>query len=770
MHEEGDTRHNLPIFPTSDRTMSLGQGSLFDKKQEFNILEKLKQLRDNKVYCDVVLVVKGVKLEAHKNVLAAWSPYFATRLFPDKSDVFKDTILVNYESSEVFADLLDFMYNGYVAPRETNFLQLLHLAVSFQIEMLKNYCEEFLRCNLHLGNFVSTYFLSRKYKLDSLEEYIVGFLQLNLSDAVKQGEFLSLTARKFNTLLSKGWMEQIKPEIKLFLIISWVGYDVQEREKFLVLLLGHIDWSAVANDFLLEISRTENFFTSHESSLYLLLQTLYSAGIPIGPYTKTFPSLRETHEHILNEVVDTSLLQIEIEPFYPATIVVLGRPGHKDQCINTNPCKEIDKGHVDVRNASMNTDVNSEHFEKEAEEEAKCSTIITEPYHEEPRTDHHEVVGTLMIESNAQEFDDVGKYIEAELNEMNRKSLEQVSKETVETSQTNQEEIEETVPASVTKSPRRRKAVRGGAGRRARKTKVKEEEMNKISSQADDSFENKENSENDIKDVENGFVVKVSETKHTVSERRSVRKTKRVVNNKTQFIDDTNCEDFNSKQLVNDRKQLIYEQQENSEEVVDNIHSYLDEDSDDSLIDKTYEPIHEEDKTETGMDKLKKSYQRFINKGRKRKYKQFTCTEPDCKYKTTVQGRLERHIDREHERAIDLKCNICMYTTKCVRTFNNHMREHIPGPPFKCDEPRCTYRWVQRTVLILYMVMCVLSTQICEFQCFFYQTVYQAVQSPIGPTVSFFAYGEPASPNRTSKQYSAAVAFKNLLLFLLHFF
>ena len=331
-----------------------------------------------------------------------------------------------------------------------------------------------------------------------MEEYIVGFLQLNLSDAVKQGEFLSLTARKFNTLLSKGWMEQIKPEIKLFLIISWVGYDVQEREKFLVLLLGHIDWSAVANDFLLEISRTENFFTSHESSLYLLLQTLYSAGIPIGPYTETFPSLREAHEHILNEVVDTSLLQIEVEEFFPATIVVVGRPGHKDKCINTSPVKERDEMHVEVREACINTDVNSEHFEKEAIE-AKGSTILIEPYHEEQETEHHEVVGTLMIDSNAQEFDEVGKYIEAELDEMNRRSMEQVAKENTETANFNQTDIPNTSTPR-RKSTRQRKSLRRGTAKKTRKTKIKEEE--KDSEQVVD-HDNKENNEKEMKNVEN---------------------------------------------------------------------------------------------------------------------------------------------------------------------------------------------------------------------------------------------------------------------------
>lgn len=57
-------------------------------------------------------------------------------------------------------------------------------------------------------------------------------------------------------------MLKLKPEMKLFPVIGWVGFDVQPREKFLVHLIKHINWSPIASDFLLEISQTDNFFLS----------------------------------------------------------------------------------------------------------------------------------------------------------------------------------------------------------------------------------------------------------------------------------------------------------------------------------------------------------------------------------------------------------------------------------------------------------------------------------------------------------------------------
>ena len=147
---------------------------------------------------------------------------------------------------------------------------------------------------------------------------------MNLPEAVKQADFLSLSPPRFNSFLSSGWVCVMKPEVKLFLIISWLGYDVKERQQYLVLLLRYIDWSTVANDFLNEISQTENFFTTNESSLYLLLQTLFSSTIPLGPYTDSFPVLRDKYAYLLDHIVQNSyVLPLEPEEYFPVSFHVV---------------------------------------------------------------------------------------------------------------------------------------------------------------------------------------------------------------------------------------------------------------------------------------------------------------------------------------------------------------------------------------------------------------------------------------------------------------
>ena len=630
--EDVEVGPHISVLAQDDRT-SLTHTSLLDKKSDFNILEKLKHLRDNKKFCDVVLEVRGVKFVAHKNVLASWSPTFASKLFGDNLSVFNDYIMVYYDNSEVFSDLLDFMYNGYVAPRETNFLQLLHLAVSFQIETLKNYCEEFLRCNLHLGNFVSTYFLSRKFKLENLEEYIVGFLQLNLSDTVKQGEFLSLKAEKFNTFLSEGWMRKINPEIKLFLIISWVGYDVTEREKYLVLLLGHINWSTVANDFLLEINRTENFFTTHESSLYLLLQTLYSAGIALGPYKEVFPSLRQSYSSILKEVVHTSLLVNDTETFHPVTISVRDRPVYRDASMNTVASALPGS----FRDMAVNTDVNSLHFQEP--EAAMLSTTTSDLV-----VEHNPVPEQAKYD----QFETLGEFIEAEIHEIKlRENKERLLKEKQDVQvHPMDEKIQQGAPMIVSAR---------------RKTPKKKQKMPDLV-------------ENYIDDIITPIIASPDD-KQTSSVLRKSERTK--TSKRIVLIDD--FEEFHDQ----DNETPLNKIARGGEE-----EDMKDTDTDDALNSMRESVVNS---IKVGSTKKQKARQPSSPEQETDSLKSLMCTFEDCAYITKWPQRLEKHVKIAHETSFELKCNLCAFETKEVRKYNTHMKGHFSGPPFHCDYPRCTH-------------------------------------------------------------------------------
>lgn len=648
------------------------------------ILEKMRALRDRGKYCDVAIDVKGVRFHAHRNILAAWSPYFDCQLLSE-NHVMRDLLIVNYDSYEVFSDLLDFLYSGTIAPRETNFLQLLHLAVSFQIDLLKHYCEEFLRSNLHLGNFLSTYFLSRKYNLKSLEEFIVSFIQANLSDVVKQIEFLTLPADRFNAILSKGYMVDLKPEIKLFLIISWVGYEVRDRECFLIQLLRHIDWSIVASDFLLEISRTENFFTTHESSLYLLLQTLFSSGISLGPYTDHFPSLRQTYSHMLNDIVKAGLIDAYEEEFYPVTASgVCTKFLRSDACVGTDnyyhTTTEVEKTWEELRSVVFSPPTQQASvYERQINEVEKENKLFYQSSKQQSSQaeNHH-------VEEETKASKRKGKPRKMVLAETSEKEQSrELSQSYNPTKHQRTMHVEE---KKRDESPLKKRQRQAGKGRGRRSVKCEPESP----PESEDAAMEEDEEEKMLRMQEKG--------------------------KNEEHVDDGDDDDIEDKEAEEDEEEKENEEDDEYEEegYYDNEDMEEDEGDEKDILERDFEgeDLHgdseEEDwvpeegvKKEAKLKGIRRSSRppkpsRLVRKKKRTKLtldsskktnnkEVFPCSL--CEYETNTQNRLDTHMKRIHECHMTYKCMMCDYSTKWNKAFSEHLKEeHFTGPPFRCSE------------------------------------------------------------------------------------
>lgn len=648
------------------------------------ILEKMRALRDRGKYCDVAIDVKGVRFHAHRNILAAWSPYFDCQLLSE-NHVMRDLLIVNYDSYEVFSDLLDFLYSGTIAPRETNFLQLLHLAVSFQIDLLKHYCEEFLRSNLHLGNFLSTYFLSRKYNLKSLEEFIVSFIQANLSDVVKQIEFLTLPADRFNAILSKGYMVDLKPEIKLFLIISWVGYEVRDRECFLIQLLRHIDWSIVASDFLLEISRTENFFTTHESSLYLLLQTLFSSGISLGPYTDHFPSLRQTYSHMLNDIVKAGLIDAYEEEFYPVTASgVCTKFLRSDACVGTDnyyhTTTEVEKTWEELRSVVFSPPTQQASvYERQINEVEKENKLFYQSSKQQSSQaeNHH-------VEEETKASKRKGKPRKMVLAETSEKEQSrELSQSYNPTKHQRTMHVEE---KKRDESPLKKRQRQAGKGRGRRSVKCEPESP----PESEDAAIEEDEEEKMLRMQEKG--------------------------KNEEHVDDSDDDDIVDKEAEEDEEEKENEEDDEFEEegYYDNEDMEEDEGDEKDILERDFEgeDLHgdseEEDwvpeegvKKEAKLKGIRRSSRppkpsRLVRKKKRTKLtldsskktnnkEVFPCSL--CEYETNTQNRLDTHMKRIHECHMTYKCMMCDYSTKWNKAFSEHLKEeHFTGPPFRCSE------------------------------------------------------------------------------------
>lgn len=151
----------------------------FTENQQANaVLERLRQQRETGRFCDVVLIVQDRQFPAHRNVLAACSPYFDSILKMHK--VVKEQVTVHCQYADVFEVLLHYMYSGNVVIDRENVTELLKLSHNLLVSKLKNYCAEYLDRYLDAANCITVKELGEKYNMPGLVKNASLYMELNI--------------------------------------------------------------------------------------------------------------------------------------------------------------------------------------------------------------------------------------------------------------------------------------------------------------------------------------------------------------------------------------------------------------------------------------------------------------------------------------------------------------------------------------------------------------------------------------------------------------
>ncbi|XP_041350191.1 zinc finger and BTB domain-containing protein 11-like [Gigantopelta aegis] len=663
VYPEGSVQNDMPIISQSIMPV-VSRQSLHEY-----LLDRLFELYEKQEFCDLVFEIKGVKFFCHRIVIAAWSPVLFNQLYGQ--DVKKEFLKLQFDHLDVFSSFINYMYSGYIDLQETDLMQVLRLASSFQVEPLRLSCEAVIRCNLHVGNIITTYSIACKFKLTALEEDAIAFLQMHLPDAVKEDGFLNQTAIRFNTFLSSGSVQKLKPEIKLFLIISWLCYDVVQREQYFVALLQHINWSTVAHDFLIEISQTENFFTTNESSLYLLLQTLHTSSISLGPYVDAFPGLRNKYFDLLGQVVKNSSLEVIHEEYFPVPVTQISNPQEKPllnkshskgltKSVQTTFLSSLTEMHNNIWNMDM--DFSESSFVNKEQNGAKFNKFktanVSKPVKRKGRKSkkqRKDVEEAIKIYSEVND----GSELKVPPLKLHRSKMKIKKDEEKNATYTQVEEINTNVSEKM-------------ATRRKRARKNIPEKKEHRSDELPDTFEADDNSSNPkpLDDesshyYDQDFLDMGDHSDYEVDD------------------DDVDDDGDDYDDPSNDKKHLFKKKTKMS-------------------VKKVSRSVRTA-RVETGTrQRLKSRLATCRQLGRPKKYSQpvkhRVCKE--CDYVAASNERMASHIEKVHTVGTMFTCTLCKYECKWNKNYYNHMRQHFPGPPFECDQEGCTFQAERIQLLI----------------------------------------------------------------------
>ncbi|XP_053379198.1 uncharacterized protein LOC128548435 [Mercenaria mercenaria] len=602
----------------------------------FSVLSNLKKLRDEDIFCNLKLHVNGAQFSVHRVIVAAWSPKLASLLVGQ--DDATSELLIQFEHDKAFSDCLEYMYSGLCSPNETNVLPLLELGRGLMIDGLVAACESYLQKSVCLQDFVTKYFMSLKYDLKVLEEIVVDFIETNIATVIEQTDLLNLQPPDFRTFLISGKMGSVKQEVKFSLIISWVGFNIPERDKYLLYLFDLVNWTHSVNDLLIQISCTQNIFTTNEFCLFQLLHSLVSAiGHHLGPFITAYPRLFSIYSHMLEDLT------------HPNAFLAAGQyhqelaPITISQVLN-KVTKQMPK---DTKDAAVNTD-----FEFDL---SAFQASVTSPESKE-------------LSAEACNLEDLKKTCDIDTEVAASSAMlegVQVDTTAIENSQLSVKHRRKSLPRKLpvknaNKEPKERR-------RKSRKFALKEPEEDKNIEQMGEV-----NGTNDAKETEVLFRVDEKEENtvdYILGNTTEPGKGENEINEpEGEHIDDEGeleKSEIKKTRLKITLKRGILKKGRNTKSHVKA-----------SKPKKAVAPRQSRKLSESSLQRVH-------------------CTYENCDFTAKAPDVLEKHVERVHMINVNLRCWKCDFTAREMRDLCQHLKDHFPKAPFVCDVEPCTMRFLR---------------------------------------------------------------------------
>uniref|UniRef100_A0A914WZ29 BTB domain-containing protein n=1 Tax=Plectus sambesii TaxID=2011161 RepID=A0A914WZ29_9BILA len=289
----------MPL-PTAQGTSNVNPMSFTENQHGNVVLERLRQQRESGRFCDVFLVVHDRQFSAHRNILAACSPYFDSILKMHK--VVKEQVTVNCQNPEVFELLLNYMYSGSVVIDRSSVMELLKLSNNFLVTKLKNYCAEYLDRYLDAANCLTVKELASKYNMPGLLKNACEYLEANINRCLlESNDILEYSLAQAKHLLADpNYRLTIAPDVYLRFIARWVGRKVTERESLFKELLSGAPLAQVGRETFVQLLDFEPLFDNSETARFALLQAMYENSIPLSKYESQYQALLAKHSGEVN--------------------------------------------------------------------------------------------------------------------------------------------------------------------------------------------------------------------------------------------------------------------------------------------------------------------------------------------------------------------------------------------------------------------------------------------------------------------------------------
>ena len=615
----------------------------FTENQQANaILDKIRMQKDKGRFCDVIFHLKDQEYLAHRNVLAACSPYFDSMLKMNK--VAKEHMTINCADNKVFEMVLDYVYTGKVIIDLDVVAELLKLSNQFMIAKLKAYCSEYLERNLFPGNCFWTKELAERCGLQMLGKTAEAYMLANIVDVIEQNEVLEFPVGRMELFLSNKSLPLLE-ELKVHLISRWTRRYVDKRVSQYQLLLSYVLWDKVNMYSICKMLAEDPLFASSEWCTYSILQTLQDNG----------QVLPESYANSLHHLKEKLVQNPAMESNRLVQLAVSAAIGEFEEHMKEDDDEKVDTDEI----CSESTFVPPEDDTIEVTNVGAMteSIEVTNDVCAETETKEE---GTEITKNAPEDVINGNGSFEAMDEDSDTDDYDCEDESFAHALQIATENEDEKTDAVTTEDP---------------ETKVGNEDKKDPELILTESYDGR------AKHKRKGIPLKVRIPKSKIKLETHVPKRRgrppkfscKKTNKPKNFTVLETCAKLEKSPTDDTTKQEKFSCDG------DNIDKYEHFDDDDD-----YSPSDDDAPSSESKER------RGERRGRKRKiHEQFSC--PKCFYVAMSNVKLDHHLEFAHRDDTTYVCSVCDFKSMWNREYYHHMKEHFPGPPFECDSEGCDY-------------------------------------------------------------------------------
>eukprot|EP00794_Sanderia_malayensis_P009687 gene9687-10677_t len=212
----------------------------------------LNEFRQTGELCDIYLQAGASKVNAHKAVLAACSPYFRAMFTADFLEAKQPFICMKGTDGRALEDIVNYFYTGKISINALNVEGVLGVANALQLESLVNHCETYMRRNISLGNCFGLYSLAKFYGLTDLDQQALRFISWYFADIPQEGEFLLLPSELLKQLVANQFLKVPSEEFLLEAVMKWLFHDLEKRKIEFNRIIPEVRFSLMNPNYLAE--------------------------------------------------------------------------------------------------------------------------------------------------------------------------------------------------------------------------------------------------------------------------------------------------------------------------------------------------------------------------------------------------------------------------------------------------------------------------------------------------------------------------------------